>query len=141
MDDDETWKDDGPSPTLNAFDNGTESRATVVAVEEAEPVYSLDSTWSGAFGVSEDKNPPLKCGNGTVPAVNRDLAVRRLTPRECERLQGWDDDWTATGIDADGNEVVISDSARYRMIGNGVSSPVAEWIGRCIIAAHGAVEQ
>ncbi|MCK9496748.1 MAG: DNA cytosine methyltransferase [Dehalococcoidia bacterium] len=56
--------------------------------------------------------------------------VRRLTPRECERLMGWPDDhtrWTA-----DGREV--SDSHRYRMCGNGVVAPVAEWLGRRLMA-------
>lgn len=51
--------------------------------------------------------------------------VRRLTPRECERLMGWPDDhtrWTH-----DGREV--ADSRRYAMCGNGVVAPVAEWIG------------
>ena len=60
-----------------------------------------------------------------VPAQSGHFGVRRLTPLECERLQGWPDDhtrWTA-----DGRE--IPDSHRYRMIGNGVASPVAEWIG------------
>ena len=59
--------------------------------------------------------------------------VRRLTPRECERLQGWPDDhtrWTA-----DGRE--IADSHRYRMIGNGVASPCAEWIGHRLMAVDG----
>jgi len=46
-------------------------------------------------------------------------SVRRLTPTECERLQGFPDGWT------DGH----SDSARYRMLGNAVCVPVAEWIG------------
>lgn len=59
------------------------------------------------------------------------LAVRRLTPRECERLMGWPDDWTRWT--ADGTEV--ADSHRYRMCGNGVASPVAEWVGRCILKA------
>ncbi len=58
--------------------------------------------------------------------------VRRLTPRECERLQGWPDDWTRWR--ADGSE--IADSARYRMIGNGVASPVAEWIGHRLVAVN-----
>jgi site-specific DNA-cytosine methylase len=57
--------------------------------------------------------------------------VRRLTPRECERLQGFPDDWTR--YDAEGNE--IADSARYRMCGNAVAVPVVEWIGRRIVAA------
>ena len=61
------------------------------------------------------------------------LAVRRLTPKECERqrLMGWPDDWTRWT--ADGTE--IADSHRYRMCGNGVASPVAEWVGRCILKA------
>jgi DNA (cytosine-5)-methyltransferase 1 len=51
--------------------------------------------------------------------------VRRLTPKECERLQGWPDDhtrWADSGKE-------LADSARYKMCGNGVSAPVAQWIG------------
>ena len=55
--------------------------------------------------------------------------VRRLTPVECERLQGFPDDWSRWG--SSGEE--ISDSARYRMIGNGVSMPVIEWIIKRLI--------
>lgn len=50
--------------------------------------------------------------------------VRRLTPTECERLQGFPDGHTANQ----------SDSARYRQLGNAVAVPVAEWIGRRIAA-------
>lgn len=46
--------------------------------------------------------------------------VRRLTPLECERLQGFPDNWTAI----DGN----SDTQRYRQMGNAVAVPVVEWI-------------
>lgn len=53
------------------------------------------------------------------------FGVRRLTPVECERLQGFPDGWT------DGQ----SDSARYRQLGNAVAVPVAEWLGRRIIEA------
>lgn len=55
--------------------------------------------------------------------------VRRLTPRECERLMGLPDDYTRWGDD--GRE--MSDSARYKMIGNGWSVPQAEWIARRIV--------
>lgn len=54
------------------------------------------------------------------PPVN----VRKLLPVECERLQGWPDQWTAP----DG--VKVSDTKRYAAIGDGVTAPVAEWIGR-----------
>lgn len=57
---------------------------------------------------------------------------RRLTPRECERLQGFPDDWTRWADD--GSE--ISDNARYQMMGNAVTVPVAEWIGRRLMGAH-----
>jgi len=59
------------------------------------------------------------------------FGVRRLTPVECERLQGFPDNWTAYG--ADGPQ---SDSARYRQLGNAVAVPVAEWLGRRILAAE-----
>lgn len=58
--------------------------------------------------------------------------VRRLTPRECERLMGWPDDWTRWRDD--GKEQ--ADSHRYKQIGNGVASPVALWVGRQIFAAE-----
>ena len=53
------------------------------------------------------------------------FGVRRLTPVECERLQGFPDNWTAGQ----------SDSARYRQMGNAVAVPVAEWIGRRVMEA------
>jgi DNA (cytosine-5)-methyltransferase 1 len=53
------------------------------------------------------------------PLIADPMAVRRLTPLECERLQGFPDDWTAGE----------ADSARYRMLGNAVCVPVARWIG------------
>jgi DNA (cytosine-5)-methyltransferase 1 len=61
----------------------------------------------------------------TAAVIEPGYRVRRLTPRECERIQGWPDDhtrYTDTGDE-------LADSPRYRMIGNGVSAPVAQWIG------------
>jgi DNA (cytosine-5)-methyltransferase 1 len=52
-------------------------------------------------------------------------AVRRLTPTECERLQGFPDGWTEG----------LSDTARYKCLGNAVTVNVAEWIGKRIVAA------
>jgi DNA (cytosine-5)-methyltransferase 1 len=69
-----------------------------------------------------------------VTAVHEAAAVRRLTPVECERLQGFPDDWTRW-LD-DGSEQ--SDSARYRQCGNAVAVPVAEWIARRVVAVDQA---
>jgi len=74
----------GVCPTLNAFDNHTETRATVVI---------------------------------------EDPTVRRLTPLECERLQGFPDNWT------EGQ----SDSQRYKQMGNAVAVPVVEWVIQGIV--------
>lgn len=60
------------------------------------------------------------------------VSVRRLTPRECERLQGFPDDWTALHA----NCLPISDAARYRAIGNAVAVPVIAWVGRRLLAVH-----
>ena len=64
----------------------------------------------------------------TIHAVQPSMAVRRLTPLECERLMGWPDDHTRWK--ADGSEQ--ADSHRYKQCGNGVCSPVAKWIGKQI---------
>ena len=52
--------------------------------------------------------------------VMQDVRIRRLTPKECERLQGFPDDWTKYG--ADGEE--MSDTQRYKMMGNAVTANV-----------------
>jgi site-specific DNA-cytosine methylase len=59
------------------------------------------------------------------------LIVRRLTPLECERLMGWPDNHTAQGING-----AVSDTNRYKMCGNGIASPVAQWLAKHILATH-----
>jgi site-specific DNA-cytosine methylase len=96
-----------------------EGSVVPVAVAPTLTAYNLDS-----------RSPQSEEQQRIVRAVHdATLAVRRLTPRECERLMGWPDDWTRWA--ADGSE--IADSHRYRMCGNGVASPVAEWVGSCIM--------
>lgn len=55
--------------------------------------------------------------------------LRRLTPIDCERLQGYPDNWTAEGI-FDNEKKQIADTHRYEMLGNAVSVPVVKAIGR-----------
>jgi len=59
-----------------------------------------------------------------VPFVASGYSVRRLTPLECERLQGFPDGWTEYGHDGK----KISDSARYSALGNSVAIPCVEFI-------------
>ena len=60
--------------------------------------------------------------------IAQPMAIRRLTPIECEKLQGWPVDHTRWK--PDGTE--MADTHRYRMIGNGVASPVAKWVAEQI---------
>lgn len=68
----------------------------------------------------------IRGGRGVSIAV-----PRRLTPRqrECERLQGFPDGWTAWGVDESGKRKDMADTPRYRMLGNAVTVNVVEWIG------------
>ena len=69
-------------------------------------------------------------GGNNVPLISQPtMAVRRLTPLECERLMGWPDDHTR--YKADGTEQ--ADTHRYKQCGNGVASPVAQWIAKHIL--------
>jgi DNA (cytosine-5)-methyltransferase 1 len=100
---------DAPTPTAAAA-----ARPHIAAVQEAQTGVReyIDAGTLRANGPGHD---PV----GTRLRVGASL--RRLTPRERERLQGLPDDWTL--IDG------ASDAARYRVIGNGVAVPVIEWIG------------
>ena len=67
--------------------------------------------------------------------VRQQYMVRRLTPLECERLQGLPDGWTYLP-----NEKSCSDSARYKAIGNGMAQPCADWIIKRIVEEVGNAE-
>jgi len=58
----------------------------------------------------------------------KNARIRRLTPKECARLQGLEDDWLDFGINEKGETYRLSDSAKYRLAGNGVSVPVVSSI-------------
>ena len=100
--------------------------------------------------------PPLKAQSGTsgrgdgAPLLASWVAVRRLTPRECERLQGFPDDWTLIpgyNVKLRPNEIVemaeylgisieraklygaTPDGPRYKAIGNSMATPVMRWLG------------
>jgi len=67
------------------------------------------------------------------PVLLPDMRIRRLTPTECERLQGFPDGWTAWGLDERGRKVEISDTQRYRLLGNAVTVNVVEFLGGLIL--------
>lgn len=118
VDDYETWIQGGVAPTLNQFDNG-DVRAVVLII---------DGTRVGDVRVSDEEVMQTVIqrwgtGGGNVPYVEREQTVRRLTPKECERLQGFPDDWTASQ----------SAAQRYRQMGNAVTVNVAKAVGEFIM--------
>ena len=86
--------------------------------------------------IKECDRPSLQAragtGGGNLPLVSNQQQVRRLTPRECERLQGFPDDYTRIpyrGKSAD----KCPDGPRYKALGNSWAVPVVQWIGQRIL--------
>lgn len=163
----ESWKDNSVAPTLNAFDNTGDSRATVLIVDGTRVndmrIYDdgIVPTLKHRMGTGGGQ-VPLVAETGAIPiqgtiigrsdtagpqgkgfgdiddpsytldtismhgVCTPDLVLRRLTPLECERLMGFPDNHTA--VDYTGKK--IADTNRYKMCGNAIASPVAEWIGK-----------
>jgi DNA (cytosine-5)-methyltransferase 1 len=196
VDDYETWILGGVVPTLNVFDNASETRATVLIIDGTrvndvrvyedgivptvvarygtgggnvpmifEPKLAFEENWAesevknalranasksnhavvypmhGAMIGRNDEAGPSGSGflgendpsytltassqarHGVATINENQQTVRRLTPIECERLQGFPDDWTSGQ----------ADSNRYKQMGNAVAVPVVEWIvGRLV---------
>jgi DNA (cytosine-5)-methyltransferase 1 len=72
-----------------------------------------------------------------TPKINQGMQVRRLTPRECERLQGFPDDYTL--VPHRGKPA--ADGPRYKAIGNSMAVPVMRWIGKRIEDVDGIVSE
>ena len=99
------------------------------------PLVPVAYRTSGNSGVMEQGDKTAALNTATDPAqqiIGDGMAVRRLMPIECERLQGFPDGWTQFG--EHGEE--IADGPRYRMLGNAIAVPVAEWIGKRSVAAN-----
>lgn len=111
--------------------------------EDGDPMATLTSTHVNAVAYDEyndsinETHHALRAGTKQSTGVlEPTMAVRRLTPLECERLMGWPDDHTRWK--ADGTEQ--ADTHRYKQCGNGVASPVAEWIGKQLMKLETSLE-
>lgn len=69
-------------------------------------------------------------GGGSETLTIENYKVRRLTPLECERLQGYPDGWTDIGewVDGKGKKHKSSDAARYKALGNSIALPPWQWV-------------
>lgn len=108
--------------TLTAADR----HAVAIAANQREEVR-----YDGGDGSTIGAVPATRSGKQVQAVVEDGGLIRRLTPRECERLQGFPDDWTKVpyrGKPAD----ECPDGPRYRAIGNSMAVPVMRWIGERI---------
>jgi DNA (cytosine-5)-methyltransferase 1 len=107
---------------------------------EGDYAYTVDG--SGTNGVSVRTARTDRSGGTSSPFGSKqnwdtyliDGAIRKLTPVECERLQGFPDNWTRYGIDKNGRKIEISDTQRYKCCGNAVSTVIPELIGKLLLA-------
>ena len=77
-------------------------------------------------------------GGGTERLVRCKHIVRRLTPLECERLQGFPDGWTDIGewVDSNGKKHKEADSPRYKALGNSIALPPWKWVLKRLCACY-----
>lgn len=124
--------------------SGTQFAST----EDLSPALSVAHTTAIAFkpgssaeahsiGAQEEVACTLEAGGGgnNRQAVAKAAAVRRLTPRECERLQGFPDDFTRIAWRGRTSED-CPDGPRYKALGNSMAVPVMRWIGERIAAVE-----
>ena len=108
----------------------------LLANDYKEPQAVCMATQQGGAEIrTDDKTPTLTAaagmsGNNQPVYANAEYTVRRLTPLECERLQGFPDGWTDIGdyIDTKGKKRKTSDSARYKALGNSIALPSWVWL-------------
>jgi len=94
-----------------------------------------DKNWSNPhYG---DPCHPL-AAQAHVPSIASPSVVRRLTPLECERLQGYPDGWTDIGewVGSKGKKHKEADSPRYKALGNSIALPFWAWMARRICAQY-----
>jgi DNA (cytosine-5)-methyltransferase 1 len=97
----------------------------------------MENSRRDAIRIYEGTSPTLQSFMGTggcnVPMVQPAMAVRRLTPVECERLQGFPDNWSRISWKGKPEEE-CPDGPRYKACGNSMAVPVMRWIGERIAA-------
>ena len=124
---------------------GSSNPDTLIAVNKSIQINDDGGKQTNRIYSTEGISPtvPTACGGG-IPKVAQALQtdgylrdgysfgtdkpqsgrnIRRLTPVECERLQGFDDNWTST----------ISDTQRYKCLGNAVTTNVIEFLGKRLL--------
>lgn len=117
------WNDEGTAYTLDT--HATQGVAVAVALRGREGGATAE------LGDEVQNCLRASSGGGDKPHVLTGMQVRRLTPVECERLQGFPDGYTMIPWRKKPADQ-CPDGPRYKALGNSWAVPVARWIGRRI---------
>jgi DNA (cytosine-5)-methyltransferase 1 len=108
------------------------ARTNPHSITEAPTYHETDKSTSLGMSFFGQQDEPVR--SASALALVMSMGVRKLTPLECERLQGFDDGWTclcdAQGVTA---SCTCPDSPRYRALGNAIAVPVMRWIAERIM--------
>jgi len=108
---------------LNVFDNSGDTRATVLiktvaySIREDAKANTFSATPTDTALAVQALQPSVQFHHAQI-FLAEETMIRRLTPMECERLQGFPDGWT------EGQ----ADTHRYKQMGNAVAVPVVSWL-------------
>lgn len=126
---------DGTHPTLrsmghkNSHSNAGGHAAVAYPLQEVGKRTGVSTTDPRAgLGIGGEDAPMFTLQASAQHGIGMATAVRRLTPRECERLQGFPDDWTLVPV----RGKPAADGPRYKALGNSMAVPVMRWIGQRI---------
>lgn len=126
--------------TLNVYDN-TETRTPTAIVQ----TYDARGNGNGAIACTITGNHQDRVTDYTALALEEksmenenQMIVRRLTPLECERLQGFPDNFTDIGewVDQNGKKHKDADSPRYKALGNSIALPFWDWLAGRICSQY-----
>lgn len=110
--------------------------------QEGDPSFTIGANHSHAVAFGGDIARTLSARHDGSPCADRGMdvvfsgmQVRRLTPRECERLQGFPDDYTLIPM----GKKMAADGPRYKALGNSMAVPVMRWLGERINLVNGQI--
>lgn len=122
------------SNTLNCLDD--QQKVMLSCVGGAETAQTLDASYYKGTGARNGKEREIIAMNEGGEAMNS--VVRRLTPLECTRLQGFPDGWVDIGdwTDSKGKKHKDADSPKYKALGNSIALPFWEYLMNRISAQY-----
>ena len=126
------WIETEVNDTLNIYDNSETRTPTLVC-----KTYDARGNGGGNVSCTITGGHQSTISDYTAIAIEGDeveMVVRRLTPLECERLQGYPDGYTDIGewVDSKGKKRKEADSPRYKALGNSIALPFWEWMAKRI---------